>query len=63
MSDELKFARSRPDVSLTTALDETAIASLNERFEAATPEEIVRWAVDTFGDGLSVGASFGGPTG
>ena len=50
-------------MSLTTALDETAIAALNARFEAAAPEEIVRWAVDTFGDGLSVGASFGGPTG
>ncbi len=50
-------------MSLTTALDETAIADLNERFEAAAPEEIVRWAVETFDDGLSVGASFGGPTG
>ena len=50
-------------MSLTTALDETAIAGLNERFESAAPEEIVRWAVETFGDGLSVGASFGGPTG
>lgn len=50
-------------MSLTATLDDTAIAALNERFEDATPEEIVRWAVDTFGDGLSVGASFGGPTG
>ncbi len=50
-------------MSLTTALDETAIAGLNERFESAAPEEVVRWAVETFGDGLSVGASFGGPTG
>ena len=50
-------------MSLTATLDDTAIATLNERFEAASPEGIVRWAVDTFGDGLSVGASFGGPTG
>ncbi|MEJ5221235.1 MAG: phosphoadenylyl-sulfate reductase [Tepidiforma sp.] len=37
--------------------------ALNERFEAASPEEIIRWAVETFGDGLSVGASFGGASG
>ena len=46
-----------------TSLDDAAIAALNERFEAAQPEEIVRWAVETFDDGLSVGASFGGPGG
>jgi phosphoadenosine phosphosulfate reductase len=39
------------------------IASLNERFESADPRDIVRWAVETFGEGLSVGASFGGVTG
>ena len=74
-SDELKIARSLP-VSLATALDAPAIdatdaahpdaaalAALNERFETAEPAEIVRWAVETYGDGLSVGASFGGPTG
>ncbi|HCU99789.1 MAG: phosphoadenylyl-sulfate reductase [Dehalococcoidia bacterium] len=52
-----------PAVSLTAALDEAAIAALNQRFEVASPEEIVLWAVEEFGDGLSVGASFGGPTG
>ncbi len=46
-----------------TAADAAGLAALNERFEAAEPEEIVRWAVETYGDGLSVGASFGGPTG
>ena len=45
------------------ALDPTDLAALNERFETAEPAEIVRWAVETYGDGLSVGASFGGPTG
>ncbi len=50
-------------MSLTAALDDTTIASLNERFEGESPEAIVRWAVETFGDDLSVGASFGGPTG
>jgi phosphoadenosine phosphosulfate reductase len=46
-----------------TRLSTEEIAALNERFETADPREIVRWAVDTFGDGLSVGASFGGATG
>lgn len=46
-----------------TRLSAAEIAALNERFESADPREIVRWAVDTFGDGLSVGASFGGASG
>ena len=37
--------------------------ALNARFEAAEPAEIVAWAVAEFGDGLSVGASFGGASG
>ncbi len=45
------------------ALPETEISVLNARFEAADPREIVGWAVETFGDGLSVGASFGGASG
>lgn len=44
-------------------LSPTEIGALNERFENADPREVVRWAVETFGDGLSVGASFGGATG
>jgi phosphoadenosine phosphosulfate reductase len=47
----------------TATFSESDIAALNERFEAVTPAEIVRWAVETFGDGLSVGASFGGASG
>ncbi len=38
-------------------------ASLNERFEASDPTAIVSWAVETFADGLAVGASFGGASG
>ncbi len=45
------------------ALDAGAIAALNSRFESVDPREIVRWAVETFGDGLAVGASFGGASG
>lgn len=36
---------------------------LNRRFESADPAGIVRWAIETFGDGVSVGASFGGASG
>lgn len=46
-----------------TLYSEAGIAALNEKFETAEPQEIVRWAVETFGDGLSIGASFGGASG
>lgn len=42
---------------------ESELRALDERFESAKPQEIVKWAVETFGDGLSVGASFGGASG
>lgn len=47
----------------TTLLAETDIAALNQRFENETPEEIIRWAFGQFGDGLAIGASFGGASG
>ncbi len=50
-------------MTLAPTLSPNTIESLNERFESAAPAEIVHWAVDTFGDGLSVGASFGGASG
>ena len=37
--------------------------AISSSFESAEPEEVVRWAVETFGDELSVGASFGGASG
>jgi phosphoadenosine phosphosulfate reductase len=46
-----------------SAISREQLDALNQRFEQAHPAEIVCWAVETFGDGLSVGASFGGPTG
>lgn len=46
---------------LSTSPEE--LARLNDRFESAEPQAIVEWAVATFGDGLSVGASFGGASG
>lgn len=50
-------------MTIASALPPTEIDRLNSRFETADPREIVAWAVDTFGDGLSVGASFGGASG
>jgi phosphoadenosine phosphosulfate reductase len=37
--------------------DQAALADLNERFETAAPVEVVRWAVETFGDSLCLSAS------
>lgn len=50
-------------MTLAQTLAESDIASLNARFERLDPREIVSWAVAEFGDGLSVGASFGGASG
>lgn len=47
----------------STRFTDAKLASLNEQFESREPREIVQWAVETFGDGLSVGASFGGVSG
>ncbi len=46
-----------------TTLSESEIAQLAARFESLQPQAIISWAVETFGDGLSVGASFGGASG
>lgn len=48
---------------IAVQLSKEEVLAANARFENATPDEILDWAVDTFGDGLAVGASFGGPTG
>lgn len=47
----------------TSLLADTDIAGLNQRFESESPEDIIRWAFDQFGDGLAIGASFGGASG
>ena len=47
----------------STALSEASISALTTRLEQEHPEAIVRWAIETFGDGVSIGASFGGVTG
>lgn len=48
---------------VATPFSNDTIDALNQRFEREHPAEVVRWAVETFGDGLSIGASFGGVTG
>lgn len=35
------------------------LEQVSRSFEVAEPEEILQWAVDTFGDGLAVGTAFG----
>lgn len=50
-------------MAVAPAFTEAEFRTLNDRFETAEPQEIVRWAVETFGDGLSIGASFGGASG
>ena len=50
-------------MAVVATYSESELAELNSRFETASPPEIVGWAVETFGDGLSVGASFGGASG
>ncbi|MCC6381558.1 MAG: phosphoadenylyl-sulfate reductase [Dehalococcoidia bacterium] len=47
----------------TPPFSAAALEALNDRFESASPHEIVAWAVETFGEGLAVGASFGGASG
>ena len=37
--------------------------AINNRLEGAPPIEILRWAVETYGEGLALSASFGGPEG
>jgi len=40
-------------------LTETEVRAANERFRASHPSGIVRWAADTFGDGLIMTSSLG----
>lgn len=63
VGDDPAFSPERPPVTTATALDDAALAELDRRFERADPRDVVRWAVETFGDGLAVGASFGGASG
>ena len=39
------------------------LSHINGYLEGAPPEEILQWAVDTYGEGLALSASFGGPEG
>lgn len=37
--------------------------ALNQRFESAPPQEIIAWAMERFGSGVAIAASFGGASG
>ena len=50
-------------MAISTRIGDADLAVLNDQFESQEPQDIIRWAVETFGDGLSVGASFGGVSG
>ncbi len=39
------------------------LSHINGYLEGTPPEEILQWAVDTYGEGLALSASFGGPEG
>lgn len=44
---------------MTAATPDLAdLAELSRRFEGSAPEEVVGWAVDTFGDGIVLASSF-----
>ncbi len=39
------------------------LSAINRRLEGAPPMQILQWAADTYGEGLALSASFGGPEG
>jgi phosphoadenosine phosphosulfate reductase len=39
------------------------LARVSERLEGSSPQEILRWAVDTFGEDLTLSVSYGNPEG
>ena len=39
------------------------LSVINRRLEGAPPAEVLRWAVETYGEELALSASFGGPEG
>ncbi len=45
--------------SPTPAIGRIDPESISQRFAASAPSDIIRWAVDTFGDGLLMTSSFG----
>ena len=40
-----------------------ALERESEQLEGADPREVIAWAVETYGDGLALSASFGGGEG
>lgn len=48
---------------LVGAPEQSELAALNEQLLGCSPQEILQWAIDKFGDGLIVACSFGGISG
>ncbi len=44
-------------------LDQERISLAAEQLEESSPQEVLRWALDTYGEGLALSASFGGVEG
>src|SRR5687767_2820113 len=49
--------------TLTETYTPERLAELNAGLEGRTPEDILRWGFDTFGDRITLACSFGGPSG
>ena len=47
----------------SVVLNSERLSQANWRLEGADPRETIEWAVETYGDGLALSASFGGGEG
>src|ERR1041385_2226906 len=47
------------DIDLNSIRPAVDLESISHLFEDASPEEILRWAVATYGDGLTMATAFG----
>ena len=50
-------------VTLNETYRPERLAEINATLEGKTPEEILRWGFETFGDRITLACSFGGPSG
>ncbi|HEY8287393.1 MAG TPA: phosphoadenosine phosphosulfate reductase family protein, partial [Chloroflexota bacterium] len=46
-----------------TAVLPDQLRGIAERLEGGSPEDVLRWALDTYGTHMALACSFGGPTG
>ena len=50
-------------LDLTYRVEADELADWNARFQAATPQELLEWASEQWGEQMALTCSFGGPTG